>query len=143
MSLEDDSLEGSIIIVQENPVIKESESIYKSGIDHRFFTDPEKKFVADKPLLNLFNRNNKWRTVADIVKETGLSERTVQYTCRRFIKHEIFEESNVTEMRVYHKYKNRHPVTRLYRLIAKSKNGTRKNPRKYENHKKRQSRSNR
>lgn len=141
MSLEDDSLEGSII-VRETPVIKEPKSIYKSGIDHRFFTNPEKKFVADKPLLNLFKKNT-WRTVADIVKETGLSERTVQYVCRRFIKHEIFEESNVTKVGVYHKYKNRHPVTRLYRLIAKSKNGTRKNPRKYENHKKRQSRSNR
>ena len=143
MSLEDDSLEGSIIIVQENPVIKESKSKYKSGIEHRFYQNPEKKFVSDEPLLNLFNRNNKWRTVADIVKETGLSERTVQYVCRRFIKHEIFEESNITKVGVYHKYKNRHPDTRLYRLATKSKNGARRNTRKYENHTKRKSRSNR
>lgn len=137
---DDDSLKGSIIVL-ENPIIEETESksIYKSGIDHRFYENPESRFRADKPLIALFKKSNKWRSVPDIVRATGMAERTVQYTCRRFIKHEIFEETKLMKSDTNH----RRRYTRLYRLITKSKNDTRKNPRKYENHKKRQSRSNR
>ena len=129
MNLEDDSLEGSVIILK-NSVIKEPKSIYKSGVEHRFHGSPEGRFKAGAPLIKLFKKSNKWRSVADIVDETGMAERTIRDTCSRFIKHEIFEES-------------RNRYTRLYRLVTKSKNGTRTNPKKYENHKKRQSRTNR
>jgi len=138
MSLEDDSLEGSIII-QENPIIKEEESKYKYGVEHRFYLSPEKKFVADKPIFTLFNKNNRWRTISEIINETGMAERTLQYACRRFVKHEIFEEKKLAKKENEMRRKN----TRLYRLTTKGKNDLRRNPRKYENHKKRQSRSNR
>ena len=110
MTLQDDPLQGSIT-VHKNPVITESKSIYKSGVEHRFHGSPEGRFKADTPLIKLFKKSNKWRSVADIVDETGMAERTVRYTCSRFIKHEIFEES-------------RNRYTRLYRLITKSKNDT-------------------
>jgi len=142
---DDDSLRGSVTEIN-NPVITEYKSVYKGGIDHRFYADPESRFRADKPLIALFEKNNKWRSIAEIVETTGIAERTVHYACRRLIKHEIFEEVNRSGCSGHYgdrigKYNRRD--TRLYRLITKSKNEARKNPRKYENHKKRQSRSNR
>ena len=131
MSLEDDSLEGSIV-VQENPIIKESESKYKSGAEHRFLRNPESRFLSDKPLLVLFNKNNKWRSVTDIVKETGMAERTIHYACKRFTKHEIFEEMNCITSGSYGNHRTTRKNARLYRLITKDKNDTRRNTRKNE-----------
>lgn len=130
MSLEDDSLEGSIV-VQENPIIKESESKYQSGIEHRFLRNPEARFLSDEPILTLFNRNNKWRSVADIVEETGMAERTIQYACKRFTKHNIFEKKERGKLDASNRRN-----TRLYRVITKSKDDTRRNTRKNETHKK-------
>jgi len=54
---DDDSLRGNVI-VQESPVIKESKSKYKYGVEHRFYLSPEKRYKADEPLLNfLFLRH--------------------------------------------------------------------------------------
>ncbi len=130
MSLEDDSLEGSVV-VQENPIIEESKSKYQSGIEHRFLRNPEARFLSDKPLFALFNRNNKWRSVADIIEETGMAERTIQYACKRFIKHNIFEKKECGTLDA-----SNHRNTRLYRLITKSKDDTRRNTRKNETPKK-------
>ncbi len=130
MSLEDDSLEGSIVI-QENPIVEESESKYQSGIEHRFIRNPEARFLSDKPILALFNKDNKWRSVADIVEETGMAERTIQYACTRFIKHNIFERKEREKLD-----ENNRRNTRLYRLITKSKDDTRRNTRKNETPKK-------
>ena len=128
MSLDDDSLSGSVI-VHKNPTIKKRESKYKYGVEHRFYADPEKKFKSDKPILALFRKNNKWRTISAIVEETGMAERTLHYACRRFIKHDIFEETTLTKMGIG-KLNKRHPETRLYRLTTKGKNDARRDFRK-------------
>ncbi len=130
MSLEDDSLEGSVI-VQENPIIEESKSKYQGGIEHRFLRNPESRFLSDEPILTLFNRNNKWRSVADIIEETGMAERTIHYACKRFTKHNIFEKKERGKLDASSRRN-----TRLYRLITKSKDDTRRNTRKNETPKK-------
>jgi len=128
---DDDSLRGRVTEVND-PIIKEKKSIYKSGVEHRFYISPESRYRADRPILRLY-KNNKWRSVREIVDETGMAERTIQYACRRLVKHKILEERK--QIKLNTDYRRRR--TRLYRLITKSKNGTRTNPKKYENHKKR------
>jgi hypothetical protein len=112
----DDSINGSFK-VKENPIIetKEGKSIYKENTDHRFNYDYEHRIRSDKPIISIYDKSKKWRTVADIVDETGLAERTVHHACKRMVRHEIMEQK--TE-RIPDTNGSKRP-TKLYRLMTK------------------------
>ena len=135
----DESINGCTPVIIKEPEITESKSIYKAGLEHRFFINPEKRFKADAPIINyLVNNHNQWSTVRQIVIDTGMASRTVYFSTDRLVRHGVLESKQERRPDSQGYSKNTH----LYRLIPKFYNGTTGNKRRNSDNRRRNKRTN-
>ena len=134
----DESINGCAPTIIKEPKITEPESIYKAGLEHRFFINPEKRFKADVPIINyLLGNGNEWSTARQITIDTGMAQRTVYFSTERLVRHGVLENKQERRPDTQGFSKNTH----LYRLAPKFYNGSIRNKRKNINSRRRNKRT--